>query len=709
MTAVHILVTALFLGLSCRWLGRPWRQCLLLALVGTGLLIAGFAELASAFTALTPVALEACWILAACASGVGCVFLYRRRVPRPPTEKPPEALAARLLRYALLAAVALQVAAVGIVAWHALPNTYDCMAYHMPRVMYFLQNHSVAHYPTDNERQLFMNPWPAYAQLQLVALAGSDHFVCLLQWTAMVGSLVGVSLIAAALGGNRLTQAVATAIAAAIPMGLLQGATGQTDYLVTLWLVCLAAFVFEQPSDAGGKRWRAFAVGGSLALALLTKGTAYLLAPPFLAIYGWQIVREGRWRAWRPTAVVALLALGLNLPHYVRNGRSFGDPLGPANQKTLLSLESHTPRLLVSNLVRHIAAHLNMDDDYRNSILRNWVILVESGVGVRDGDPRNTYKGQGFQIFPRRCAEDFDPNPGHVVLYLFCFIATMGILPLSWRNWTVGLYAAAVLAGFGLFVWELKWQLYLSRLQLPLFVLAAPWAAMTLARLLTAYGAAPVAAALLWAALPFAFGAWPRPLIGSQSALLDRHRPLLQRLGAAWKSPQLLLGRDSVVYRSREELLFFGHWHIIDACRRVSQEVVRRHLRTLGMMTAGDNKEYGLWSDLRAESPDGALPHIEYVKSELGLDNSLPHPWLQANPDYHPDGIVVIGRSRGWRRPLPDVITVNDRRYQLKAGWYGEFTGLYVQDRRTPPPPAPPRAFPPAPAPASGGRAPLAP
>ena len=52
MTAVHILVTALFLGLSCRWLGRPWRQCLLLALVGTGLLIAGFAELASAFTAL---------------------------------------------------------------------------------------------------------------------------------------------------------------------------------------------------------------------------------------------------------------------------------------------------------------------------------------------------------------------------------------------------------------------------------------------------------------------------------------------------------------------------------------------------------------------------------------------------------------------------------------------------------------------------------
>ena len=98
-------------------------------------------------------------------------------------------------------------------------------------------------------------------------------------------------------------------------------------------------------------------------------------------------------------------------------------------------------------------------------------------------------------------------------------------------------------------------------------------------------------------------------------------------------------------------------------------------------MTAGDNKEYGLWSALRAESPDGALPHIEYVKCDLGVDNSLPHPWLQANPDYHPDGIVAIGRSLGWRRPLPDVITVNDRRYQLKAGWYGEFTGLYVQDR----------------------------
>ena len=46
----------------------------------------------------------------------------------------------------------------GLTAIVAPPNTYDSMTYHLPRVMHWIQNQSVAHYPTHIPRQLHFPP-----------------------------------------------------------------------------------------------------------------------------------------------------------------------------------------------------------------------------------------------------------------------------------------------------------------------------------------------------------------------------------------------------------------------------------------------------------------------------------------------------------------------------------------------------------------------
>ncbi len=73
-----------------------------------------------------------------------------------------------------------------VVALVAAPNNYDSMTYHMTRVAYWMQHHTVAHFPTHNTRQIFMSPWVEYVILHLQVLSfGSDRLVNLVQWGSL--------------------------------------------------------------------------------------------------------------------------------------------------------------------------------------------------------------------------------------------------------------------------------------------------------------------------------------------------------------------------------------------------------------------------------------------------------------------------------------------------------------------------------------------
>ena len=239
----------------------------------------------------------------------------------------------------------------GVTAIVAPPNTYDSMTYHLPRMMHWIQHQSVAHYPTHIPRQLHFPPGAEFILTHLHILAGNDRLLNLVQWLGMVGSVVGVSLLAQQFGAAGPGQVVASVVAATLPMGMLQASSTQNDYVVTFWLVCLAYFVLVAIRRPG---WGVSAgVGASLGLALLTKATAYLFAAPLLV---WLLVGYGRsmrWHCYRHVLLIAGVVLALNLGHWLRNARPLRHAAGLGGRNECVVLYERDLRCDDAALQRH--------------------------------------------------------------------------------------------------------------------------------------------------------------------------------------------------------------------------------------------------------------------------------------------------------------------------------------------------------------------
>jgi hypothetical protein len=112
----------------------------------------------------------------------------------------------------LLLSSVLYTAILFVVARLAPPNTNDSLSYHLSRVMHWIQNQALVHYPTTIDRQLWMPPWAEMAIMQLHLLKGDDGLSNLVQWFSMLSSLVVVSLIARRLGANLTGQLFAVSL-----------------------------------------------------------------------------------------------------------------------------------------------------------------------------------------------------------------------------------------------------------------------------------------------------------------------------------------------------------------------------------------------------------------------------------------------------------------------------------------------------------------
>lgn len=462
--AVYLLFYLLFQRrLAC----SPSRRVnLLLAALAWALTLTLLTELLSLFSALRPFPLAVAWgvvLLAALAA-----FL---RLPSRPVQIA-AALPAPLswIEKTWLAGMAAVLGLTLLIALLAAPNNWDSMVYHLSRVAHWAQNGTVAFYPTATLRQLFLNPWSEYALAHFFILAGGDRFVNLLQWLALPASLAGVSWIARQLGAPRSGQILAALAAATLPMSVLQATTTQNDLAAALWLVCLVVFLIEYVRAPSA--WSLAAAGVALGLAVLTKSTAYLFALPFMLLFAAWGLRRLRLAFIRPLAVLAFLALLVNLPHYARNTALFASPIGPSQETVLYRNDRFTPAVLVSNLTRNLALHLATVSPF-NEAVYDAVAAVHNWIGLDLNDPGTTWQDHVFRVDRYIVNEDASGSPFHLGLL------ALTVVMLILRRRRVPARAALVYAGLlaaGLLVFSafLRWQTWHPRLHLPLLILACP-------------------------------------------------------------------------------------------------------------------------------------------------------------------------------------------------------------------------------------------
>jgi 4-amino-4-deoxy-L-arabinose transferase-like glycosyltransferase len=434
------------------------------------------------------------------------------------------------------------------------PNTYDSMTYHLPRVMHWLQDQSVSHYYTPISRQLYQPPFAEYAVAHVTSLTKTDRLAFVVQWLALIGSAVGVSVIARQLGAGALGQTLAATIFVTAPMAILQGSSTQNDLVVTFWIVVTVVAVLDSARD----RWlRCLLAGGAIGLALLTKGTAWIVLAPFVIWLAVDMVRRHRRAAIVPLAAAALIVVCLNAPHTYRNIETFGNPFG--NEQHEYVNDEYGLGVLASNASRNAA--LEVSGDTVESAVRR----IHDVLGLNPDDPKTTWPEHRFQPF-FNVLEDAAPNPLQVLLVL------LAILSGAWiRDWRLAGYLLAVTVGFLLFSEVLRWQPWHTRLLLPFVALTAAWAACVLRSTERSW---------------YALVAIPLIGVGVATALYNDSRPII--------------GRDSVVTKGRVTDVFprapaeFRNSYLSSADQLKGCKRVR-------FVVAGDYSwEYPMWTLLGA-------------------------------------------------------------------------------------------------------------
>lgn len=493
------------------------------------------------------------------------------------------------IRYAaVFLPLGLIVAGTFLISIISPPNTWDSMTYHMGRVVHWIQNQSVAHYPTNIIRQLYFAPWAEFAIMHLQILSGGgDYFANLVQWFAMCGSLVGATLIAEELGASRSQQLLTAVIAATIPMGILQSSSTQNDYVASFWLVCFIYFGLRLLKERETRL--AIPTGAALGLAILTKGTAYIYALPFVLWFLASIITDLR-QLLKYTFIIGSIFLTLNSGHYLRNTALWGNPLA-ADIDHVQTTRRDLPAVL-SNLSRNLVSNTWTSSQPLNMLQFDAISRLHTILGIDASDPATSLNGAPFVPFTLSLHEDLAGNGLHSLLIL----SSLPLLLFGSRNRTSSparLYCLTLLSSFVLFSLLLKWNPWITRLQLPGFVLCAPLVSIAIPAH-RPWVARIIMALVTFAAIPWLFYNESRPLLGEWS----------------------IIGAD------RNALYFATNRGLLDYYDQAASLIANsKDCSAVGVYGDVDAYEYPLWVLVRSRA--GKVPRIEHINVE-NISGTIP-------------------------------------------------------------------------------------
>lgn len=547
----------------------------LMACIAWGVLLAVMTEVLSCFYAITPVGLTAAWLAA-----FVVLLLINRRLPAASLPKFSEVLGADGRSRVLVAALLFLAGITLVTALLASPNNFDSLTYHLGRIIHWIQNRSVGNYPTHILRQLYSAPFAEYTIMHFMLLSGGDRLANLVQWFAMIGSVLAVAQIARQLGCSSSGALTAAVICMTIPIGILQSSSTQNDYVTAFWLACFVWASLLPREKAWGRE--SLGMGAGLGLAILTKGTAYILGFPFLV---WAFVRDlpsGAGTAIRRIVPVLTMVLVLNCGHYLRTMDTFGSPVSTGNDRLVSEVLGIRP--FASTMLRNFVMQFATPVDGLNRTLESTVARICRALGSEQDDPRTSLTAFRLREF-FQVHEDFATNPLHTVL----IVSTVGIVAVQRRmrrdRMLPGYLMAATLS-YMLFSLLLKWQPFGSRLLLPMFVLWGPCCAAVLHKWRDGFLVRPVVAIMLVCALPWLFLNATRPLLPPPEDFVARFLPGV-------KLPR------SVIVSDRVEQYYVHKPEIRISQEGAARRLAARNCQVVGLEVGADYWEYTLWVQLQ--------------------------------------------------------------------------------------------------------------
>jgi hypothetical protein len=537
MTALAVLpLIALFLlfGAIHAWRRglqplADWRESVFIAMVCIGVWVAAGTELLGLFHSLTFWPVVVFWIVPVIAAAANLMRCTRKitRLRMPPLT---------WLSGVSIALICLVLLAALITALIAPPNNMDSLDYHLPRIVAWMQQRSLADYPTNYVMQLAMPGLMEYLGLNSMILGhGSAWAVNVFGWISLVILALAGSSMTQQLGGKRESQILAALFIVTIPMAFGMASTFKPELMEAMWIEILACWLLKIfiTRQCSGLRLALIAI--TFGLAALTHGTGYVYGLPLAGMAAIGLWRCGRWKSLMQLAAIALTVLVINAGYYARNLTQFGGIFGPpAGDRISLQVTNTclSPAITAENILRDTASMVAGPSHVINQALGTAIERIARSFHLNMQDPRATQGVPGI-------AKPYDgvayfPNNEYRVSWPFqCFLILL--FPLA--IWQTARHAqflrcwAYVLLPAGCFLVMaavVRWQQQINHLLIPIPALLMPAAAVAISGRNFRWFRPLAAITSVAALLPFAF-LYPRALVGQQAIECHSQIDLLVR------------------------------------------------------------------------------------------------------------------------------------------------------------------------------------
>ena len=454
----------------------PYTRCrksFALSLIANGVLVFVYTEFFSAFNALNSTSIVIFWLSVLAVLVISIYKIFRNK------NLSQDFLSLRdtfflkgldkVSQGILIATLVTYVVPLLFLAVYAPPNNFDAHSYHLNRILFWIDNGNVKHFPTEHIQQLYHNVFAEYLDLNTILLVGSDRFVGLIQFGAFIGSLGLISLLAKNFGIKANGQLLAAIILLTLPIGIFESTSAQVDYVSCFFFIAFVYFGLELLQKRTTINLFAFLI--SLSLGAFAKYTILIFALPVTIYFAILIIKKYHFLY---ASMVCLLATGLLLitfsPFLYRNYSLFGDVMSPAENSRLFSekiaSDEHSVLFSLSGIIKNAGLHLGMPNTHFNQIIDKNIQTIHSWIGVNVNEPKISLDHFSVRYSVH---EDMTPNTIH---FWLIFLASISLLFVR-QSWSIKWIWICALIGFALFCSLLKFQLWSSRTHMPVFAIGS--------------------------------------------------------------------------------------------------------------------------------------------------------------------------------------------------------------------------------------------
>ncbi len=352
------------------------------------------------------------------------------------------------------------------------PNNWDSLTYHMSRIMYWLGNENLNHFPTHILRHLYQPPFAEYIIMHVNVLQGNDYFSNSIQLLFLVFCLFPLNEILNVYGVGRSSKLISFLFCITTPSVLLQASTTKNDIVCAFFILTSILFLYKCYKEATLSNY--LFLGVSIGLGMLTKGTFYLFLFPALLIFllflGKQMLFEKKFKPILYGLLSIFILSIIDIGHFSRNYDINNHILSIDDvENNMYSNEEMNFTFFSSNLMKNIGLHMGYPF---NSIYEDFIHDLHQEIDVSIDEPKLNFNNTKYSSpLNYETHEDLVPNTFH---FLLITISSFCLLIYSFYKKEYNRIIPIIVLTMQILIFciYLKWQPWHTRLHIPMFIIS---------------------------------------------------------------------------------------------------------------------------------------------------------------------------------------------------------------------------------------------